>query len=360
MPASQLPPINPVRVSREHKVAEPGRAEALRDAIPAEPERLTELYRRHVVSARHFSPELMLQIFRLAAEYELGMHKGERPLRDFTLSILFLDQAHPRIRLSFERACLNLGASFLHVGKAAADMMSRHAALDEVAECCNTFGDLTVLRTPDAGTMVELLKYFRVPVISAGHGIDESPTNGLADLYTLFKWRPDLINPSIAPEDRIQIGIGGNPAESALIGSFLFALTKFPHAVTRVVILGHIYEPLTKIQREECRASGLRVDNGQDLYPDKGVIEMAHALVPKLALVYVHAVDETNVARRDFEEAMRDLQPDTMILNPGAQSEEFRENVNDSPFNAYFEQIRGALFIHMALMRSILVEKPLK
>jgi aspartate carbamoyltransferase catalytic subunit len=76
--------------------------------------------------------------------------------------------------------------------------------------------------------------------------------------------------------------------------------------------------------------------------------------------VYVHAVDETNVARRDFEEAMRDLQPDTMILNPGAQSEEFRENVNDSPFNAYFEQIRGALFIHMALMRSILVEKPLK
>lgn len=190
MSGSQLPPIDPSRASREHKVAEPGRAEALRDAIPAEPERLSELYRRHVVSTRHFSPELMRQVFRLAAEYEMGLHREERPLTNFTMSSLFLEQAHPRIRLSFERACLNLGASFLHVEEAAADMMSRLAALDEVAECCNTFGDLTVLRTADARTMVELLKYFRVPVISAGHGIDENPTNGLADLIPCSSGAP--------------------------------------------------------------------------------------------------------------------------------------------------------------------------
>jgi len=130
--------------------------------------------------------------------------------------------------------------------------------------------------------------------------------------------------------------------------------------VTRAVILGHIGEPLTEMQRTECSASGLRVDNGEDLYPGKGLVDMAHALVPRLAMVYVHEVDETTVARRDFEEAMRDLQPDTLILNPGIQSEEFRENLNDSPFNAYFEQIRGALFIRMAPLRSIMVEKPLK
>ncbi|MEA3413307.1 MAG: hypothetical protein U9R74_17495, partial [Pseudomonadota bacterium] len=137
MQGSELPRINPQRTLREHKVAEPGRAEALRDAIPAEPERLTELYHRHVVSTRHFSQELMLQVFRLAAGYEMGLYAKDHPLSGTVMSSLFLDQAHPRIRLSFERACLNLGGSFLHVEKTAEEMLSAAPTIDEVAECCN-------------------------------------------------------------------------------------------------------------------------------------------------------------------------------------------------------------------------------
>lgn len=360
MQGSELPRIRAERVRKEHTVADPGRAEALRRAIPPEPERLTELYHRHVVSTHHFSPELILQLFRLAAGYETGLYRGERPLEGVVMSSLFLDPAHPRIRLSFERGCLNLGGAFLHVERTAEEMLSAGPAIDEVAECCNTFGDIAVVRTPDDGMLGDLLKFARIPMVSAGEGSEENPTVGLADLYTLFKWRPDLLDPSISPEKRVEIGVAANPKQSAEVSSFLFALTKFSHAVNRVIVMRHIDEPLTERQREACKVSGLQVDNAGELYPDKALTDMYRTLLPRFDMVYVHEFEELNLARRDFEEGMKDLRPDTMILNPDIHQEEFSTNLNDSPWNAYFEQVRGALFVRMALLRSIMVEKPPK
>jgi aspartate carbamoyltransferase catalytic subunit len=354
MTNASLPGPSSRSVRLEHPAAAADRARALYDAIPENPETLTRLRGRHVVSTTGFDAPLLAQIFRLAARHELGVAETSHPLRCKVLSNLFLDHSWCTGRLSFNAAWLRLGGSLLDFESAADRILRERPALEEVAEICNSYSDLTVLRTGNARSFDEILPFLQVPVISAGNGTDEYPANAMADLYMLFKWRPELLRDDVPRERRLQVVIFGDPSRTRTIRSFLNLLARFPNAIERVVLAQRLEQGLLSGQREALETAGLRVETVSELFPGATEMAIAREVLPEMDVVYVHQLYVPQVPRLQILESVSLLKPDAMVLAPEIHSEEGARRLNNSPHNGYFGQARGSVFLRMALFDAIL------
>jgi aspartate carbamoyltransferase catalytic subunit len=270
------------------------------------------------------------------------------------LSNVFLDLSREHTRLSFNSAWLRLGGSLLNFERSIDQITRKRHAPDELAEVCSNYSDITVLRTQDADTFSETLSYFQIPVVNAGNGMDEHPTHAMADLYTLFKWRPELLQPEVAAEKRLQIGIGGDPSNTRTLRSFLYALAQFPWAVERVVIFERLVQTLTPEQRSYLAGAGLKIEVAAQLYPKETLMGVVRKLVPEMDVIYLHYLRPVTASRLDLVDSVSGMNPHTLVFNPQIQTEEFARILNDSPHNGYFAQTRGSVFIRMALFSAIL------
>src|SRR5690606_32438621 len=139
--------------------------------------------------------------------------------------------------------------------------------------------DCVVLRDNNESSLFEMMDALRIPIINAGNGVDEHPTQALADMYAIFKWRPELIDAE--NNSKIRIGVIGVPNKMRTVRSFLKCLSVFPHAVEELVII-HDEASSTELfgagQREELIARGIKVTKATDL----------EAKLPQLDVVYIN------------------------------------------------------------------------
>ncbi len=338
----------------EHVVADPERPRALLEAVPESADVLARLAGSHVISARHFDPLLLSQLFRLAAHYELGELTDSHPMRYKVLSNLFLDGSPCTGCPAFNSAWLRLGGSLLSIDEPVEKLRRRHNAADEVAELCNNYADVAVLRTLDPKSLQDMLTGFRVPVISAGDGANEYPFHAMADLYTLVKWRPSLLLDNPPPDERLQIALIGDPYRTRTMRSFLLLLAHFSEAVERIVLLERVEPGFGPGQREELEASGLRIDTMKNLYPVAADMEAGRELFPEMDVIYVHQPQQVRMPRMKLIEAISYLKPDAMVLNPEIQDDEAATQLNHSSHNGYFAQARGAVYLAMALFTALM------
>ncbi len=355
MPADAFPSPPDEPVLRQHLVARPENAARLRDHIPEQAELLEALRNKHIVSAWHFDADLLLQLFRRAAVYESeqqGAHT--HPLICRVMAVLFLDNSRTPTRLCFNRAWLCLGGSFLNVERTVEEAVSSRRDLSEMAEICNSSGDIALLHTPDEAQLLEMLKYFRIPVINAGNGADENPTHGLADVYTLAKWRPELLTGEVPKEQRLQIGIFGNPFNTRTIRSFLYTLARFPQMVNRIVLMERYAQYFREGELEALKQAGLDIEIPADLLPVDTILESYRKTLPTLDLIYVHQPPKQGMSRMDVIELKDFLKPDAMVLYPDRSQHDYGEMINDSPHNGFFSQSRGSVYLRMALLSAVM------
>ena len=353
MTTSHFPGPDTARPLQQHVCALPGRAEALRDAIEPQPELLQELRNRHVLSIRDFNAPILKQLFRVAAEYETSGTTA-KPAQGRILSNIYFDRSRERTRLSFNAAWLRLGGSMLNFERSLDEIIGKRHAPAEIAEICSNYSDISVLRTMDKESLEEILEFVRVPVINAGNGSDEHPTHAMADLYTLFKWRPELLADKVPAESRLTIAIAGNPAVTPTLRCLLFGLALFPQAVEKIVLFGPLRGSLTNDQKDVLEQTGIQVEVSSDQYPNKTVLGIAKSVLPQADLVYVHYLQPVHAARMVIVEAVEYLKEDAMVLNPQVHDENFPRLLNDSAHNGYFAQAQGSVFVNMALYASLL------
>jgi aspartate carbamoyltransferase catalytic subunit len=337
---------------QEHEVADAYRYQALFDAIPAQEDRLAALAGRHVVAISDFSAELLLQIFRRAAHFEQGGGYAEQPLLGREMVMAFLDNPHSPTKLSFAAAWSRLGGASIEMGEMFSRVESEVGAVSELAEMCNNYGDLAVVRTQKIGSMDEMLAYARIPVINAGDGDEETPPHAMADLYTLFKWRPALIGPADGRGPPLTVAVAGWPARSRTLCSFLRGLALFPDAVEQVICFGRNAPMFSPGQREELETAGLTVRTGMELHPAYMPLDCIKRLLPITDLLFVDS-GHLELSRQGAMEAMSILKPGAMLLHPNLLSEEYRDFFYDTPHNAYFAQTRAAVFVRMALLEGV-------
>jgi aspartate carbamoyltransferase catalytic subunit len=320
----------------------------LLDAIDEDLTPLLNLAQRPVVSASQFTREQLLQLSRLAARYETQPQMITRPLTGKILVSAFYEPS-TRTRLSFESAWHRLGGDIMSITDPASTGIAKGESLYDVGEMLNHYGDLVVLRDSDAHAVYEMLESLRIPIINAGNGTNEHPTQALADIYTLLKWRPALCAAEIEPGLRVRIGIIGVPGRMRTIHSLLILLGLFASAFSEIVLITNEKQPFAEGQREELERAGLNISISPDLDGE----------LPDLDVIYINTIAWVG---DDYEELgghyrldrSSPLKADAIILHPLARGQELPRELDDTPHNWYFAQARGAVFMRMALLSSIL------
>jgi len=324
------------------------RPRALLDRIPEDLTSLLDLVNRPVVSARQFSREQLLQLTRLAARYETQPQQMVRPLTGKILVSAFYEPS-TRTRLSFESAWHRLGGDIMSITDPASTGIAKGESLYDIGEMLNHYGDLVVLRDGDEQAVYEMLESLRIPIVNGGNGTDEHPTQAMADIYALLKWRPELCDGDIDLARKIRFGIVGVPRRMRTVRSLLIYLSLFAPALEELVVVSDEQEPFAEGQREELEEAGLKVRTTQDF----------DAELPNLDVVYINAIawvggNYEELGARYRLDAGSPLKPDAIIMHPLARGDELSRDLDATLHNWYFAQARGAVYMRMALLSTIL------
>ncbi|KZN39735.1 hypothetical protein N474_15005 [Pseudoalteromonas luteoviolacea CPMOR-2] len=305
---------------------------------------LEKLTNQHVYSSDQFDRKTLLQLFRLAAKYEANPGRFSTSLQGQILISAFYEPS-TRTRLSFESAWHRLGGDIMSITDRSTTGIAKGESLSDVAEMFNNYGDCVVLRDSNEGSVKEMMDTLRVPIINAGNGLDEHPTQALADLYTIFKWRPELIEEH--PKDPIDICIIGMPSKMRTVRSLLKLIAKFPKAFSKVTIIANEEESsvFNRDQQEQLVKAGLNI-----------AVTSAFAETIQFAdVVYINAIAWEGDTFKEYGTKYKlsnqsALKPDAIILHPLARGEELCTSLDVTPHNWYFAQARGAVFLRQALL----------
>lgn len=307
---------------------------------------LLDLTQRPVVSARQFSREQLVQLARLASRYETQPSMIARPLTGKILISAFYEPS-TRTRLSFESAWHRLGGDIMSITDPKSTGIAKGESLFDVGEMLNHYGDLVVLRDSNNNAIHEMLESLRIPIINGGNGTDEHPTQAMADIYALLKWRPDM-----SLEDGgepISIGIVGVPGRMRTVRSLLIYLRLFSSSIKEVVIISDEKNPFDEGQKELLEEDGLNLRVSADMDSE----------LPGLDVIYINSIawvgdDYEEMGTRFRLTKDSPLKNGSIILHPLARGKELPRELDDTPHNWYFAQARGAVFLRMALLSSIM------
>jgi aspartate carbamoyltransferase catalytic subunit len=344
---SELDPL--LRDPVQPRIATDGfeRPQALFESITEDPDPLVDLANRPVVSARQFDRKKVAQLCRLAAMYETTPALIQPPLTGKILISAFYEPS-TRTRLSFESAWHRLGGDIMSITDPLSTGIAKGESLADVAEMFNNYGDLVVLRDSNERAVYEMLESLRIPIINAGNGVDEHPTQALADIYAIFKWRPALMAEEVAESDQVRIGIIGVPGRMRTVRSLLLFLSLYAPGIKEVVVIAHKEDVFDPGQREELERVGLRLRVSTSLNKE----------LPELDVVYINSIAWVGDTYEELGADLRlsassPLKRSAIILHPLARGEELSTDLDDTAHNWYFAQARGAVFMRMALLTSL-------
>ncbi|WP_455204262.1 aspartate/ornithine carbamoyltransferase family protein [Kaarinaea lacus] len=317
---------------------------ALLKIVPEDPTPLLDLANFSIVSARQFTRDQIVQLCRLAAKHEAVPQQTRRPLVGKILISAFYEPS-TRTRLSFESAWHRLGGDIMSITDPATTGIAKGESLSDVAEMLNNYGDLVVLRESNNESIYEMLKNLRIPIVNAGNGIDEHPTQALSDIYTIAKWRPALLSGKLPSDAKARIGIIGVPKTMRTVRSLMYLLSLFPNSFSEVVVICHEKEVFDATQGEYLATTGLNVR----------VTDNMEKELPNLDIVYINSIawigDSYEKIGQDYQLSRKSpLKPSAIVMHPLARGEELSTDLDDTSHNWYFAQARSAVFMRMALL----------
>ena len=314
-------------------------------------EHLLPLENQHILSAEQFDQQTLLQLFRLAAKYESNPERFSTPLQGKILISAFYEPS-TRTRLSFESAWHRLGGDIMSITDRSTTGIAKGESLADVGEMFNNYADCVVLRDTREESLSEMMSSLRIPIINAGNGIDEHPTQAMADLYTIFKWRPSLIKKTVAKDKKIKVGIIGVPKKMRTVRSLLKIFSIFPQMFSEILIFDNSKDTDVALI-EDLQKKGLNVRLAKTSFKNA---------VTELDVIYINAIAWVGNSFETYGSEFRldrdvPFKKNAIILHPLARGEELAEDLDNTTHNWYFSQARGAVFVRMALLTCLVLRK---
>ena len=303
---------------------------------------------RHIMSPLDLSVEELDQLLDLANDIEKSPEKYAHACAGKKLATLFYEPS-TRTRLSFEAAMLNLGGSVLGFSSADSSSAAKGESVADTIRVTSCYADICAMRHPKEGAPRVASMASSIPVINAGDGGHQHPTQTLTDLLTIRSLKGHLGN--------LTIGLCGDLKFGRTVHSLIQALVRYPNV------------KFILISPEELRLPGYIRDGvlkKQDI-PYEEVERLEDAL-PNLDLLYMTRVqkerffnEEDYVRMKDFyilDKAKMELaKPDMYILHPLPRVNEIAVEVDDDPRAAYFKQAQYGVYVRMALILMLLEVK---
>lgn len=303
---------------------------------------------RHLMSPLDFSVEELDRLLDLANDIEANPEKYAHACSGRKLATLFYEPS-TRTRLSFEAAMLNLGGSVLGFSSADSSSAAKGESVSDTIRVISCYADICAMRHPKEGAPLVASTKSRIPVINAGDGGHQHPTQTLTDLLTIRSLKGRL--------GKFTIGLCGDLKFGRTVHSLIQALIRYPD-VNFILISPEELRIPDNIREDVLRR------NHQNF---KEEVRLEDAL-PDLDLLYMTRVqkerffnEEDYVRMKDFyildREKMKLAGPDMMVLHPLPRVNEISVDIDDDPRAAYFKQVQYGVYVRMALILTLLEVK---
>ncbi len=309
---------------------------------------LQNLEGRSILGAGQFSFEETVELCKLAAILEKIEIWPYHPL-DGKIAVTAFFEASTRTRTSFESAILRLDGKVISIADGKTTGQAKGESLSDIGEMFNAYADLVIMRHTETQAPDEILKNLRIPLINAGNGSGEHPTQALADWFALLKWRPSLASAHEEGESLLNLGILGTPGSMRAVKSFLLMALLFKSHIGKVTVISEMADPLG----EEVTA--LLTEANIDYEVSNDVREH----LPTLDVIYMNSIAFLGDSYKAMDSRFKlnsesEIKESAVILHPFARLDELDTSLDSSPHNLYFSQAHGAVFIRQALLMAVL------
>ena len=300
---------------------------------------------KHLISPLDLSVEELDQLLDLAQDIEANPKKYAHACDGKKLATLFYEPS-TRTRLSHEAAMLNLGGSVMGFSSADSSSASKGESVSDTIRVISCYADICAMRHPKEGAPIVASQYSTIPIINAGDGGHQHPTQTLTDLLTIRNLKGRLNN--------MTIGLCGDLKFGRTVHSLINALVRYEGI--RFVLISPEELRLPEYIRQDV------LDRQQIPYEE--VVRLEDAL-PKLDILYMTRVqkerffnEEDYVRMKDFyvlDQKKMALAPEDMyVLHPLPRVNEIAGEVDDDPRAAYFRQVQYGVYVRMALILTLL------
>ncbi len=300
---------------------------------------------RHIVESQQFSRAILDELFTRADEMKSQPHLFSGRLNGRLMAALFYEPS-TRTRLSFEAAMLRLGGNTLGTDNAREfSSAAKGETLEDTIRIVSGYADVIVLRHYEEGAARRAAAASTVPVINAGDGKGQHPTQALLDLYT--------IRDEIGRIDGLRIAMVGDLANGRTVRSLTYLLSKFRDiGVTFVAPPQVAMRDDIKAHLDEHHVSWTETEDLDAVLPQVDVVYQTR--IQKERFTDDAAYQAVKGVYRIDKRALALMRKHAIVMHPLPRVDEIAPEVDDDPRAAYFRQARNGLFIRMALLDRVL------
>lgn len=303
------------------------------------------LFNQHILSVKQFDHHDLEQIFAVADEMRMMVERvgSFDLLKGKVLAVLFYEPS-TRTSSSFIAAIQRLGGSVIPINEVKYSSVAKGESLPDTIRTLEAYADVIVLRHPETGAAELAAKYARKPIINAGDGVGEHPTQALLDLFTIRKERGKI-----------------DGATVTMLGDLKYGRTV--HSLARLlslynVKLNYVAPDLLKMPRELVQELHAR-------YIAQSETNLLEEVLGETDVLYVTRVQKERFANLDEYEAVKNsyvitpeilarAKSDMVLMHPLPRVGEISEAVDSDPRAAYFRQVEYGMYVRMALLAMVL------
>ena len=292
----------------------------------------------HVVSAKQFDASTLLKLFALTDKIKSGKYNSQALAGKIMVTLFY--EPSTRTRMSFESSMLKLGGSVISTENAAEFSSAiKGETIGDTIRIVNGYSDVIVIRHPKSGTADIAAQYSKVPVINAGDGTGEHPTQALLDLYTIFSKfkKPDFT-----------IAMIGELATYRSVHSLSYLLTLFPKV--KFIFVSPKKLGILPELRQSLKKSGNKFVETDKM--EKGLKEAD--------VIYITRIQKERLTKEDYKkyfgvyvinkDSLKLIKKSALIMHPLPRINEITKEVDADPRAIYFEEAQNGLFVRMAVL----------
>ena len=297
---------------------------------------------RDIISIKDFNRKEIDYILKTAEAIEPLAKSGSDMLHGKMLATLFFEPS-TRTRLSFEAAMHKLGGSAIGFAKPEIASVKKGENLADTIRVVENYADVIALRHPLEGAARLAAEFAQIPIINAGSGAEEHPTQALLDLYTILKEKNQI--------DRLNIALIGDLRYGRTVHSLAYALSLYDVKL-------HLISPeLLRMRREVLDTIKKKIEvvekmDMEEALPEIDVLYMTRIQKERFADMAEYA--KVKGAYKIDCDVLENVKKDMVIMHPLPRVDEIADEVDATPHARYFQQVWNGIVVRMALLALIL------
>ena len=300
---------------------------------------------KHLINPLDFSVEETEELLLLAEDIAKDRSRYSEVCHGKKLATLFYEPS-TRTRLSFEAAMLNLGGNVLGFASGGDSSAAKGESVADTIRVVSCYADIVAMRHPKEGAALVAATHASVPVINAGDGGHQHPTQTLTDLLTIHSLKGRL--------DNLTIGLCGDLKFGRTVHSLISALGRYP-GIKFVLISPEELKVPSYIRKEVLQKNGIEFKETEDL----------ESVMPELDILYMTRVQRERFFNEEDYIRLKDkyildmnkmslAREDMLVLHPLPRVNEISVEVDNDPRAVYFKQAQYGVYVRMALIMKLL------